>query len=160
MTSRDPEKATDAAVRLRVAENEGGRDEPVSKPRNRWSIFLAVSLLGLLALIWLRPERQALVIPIPISHEAVRATKSLVKHQESSTTSAPAATGSVLECFQVAQPVLTPNGASYQSTAEDGSTLMTDIAATSSSDSCSVLLMDHVFASSYGMPFIGGSQEL
>ncbi|EFX04402.1 asparagine amidase a [Grosmannia clavigera kw1407] len=44
-----------------------------------------------------------------------------------------ATSAAVLENFQVAQPVLTPEGAT----------------------SCSVVLMDHVFGYSYGVPFVG-----
>ncbi|KAI1373830.1 peptide N-acetyl-beta-D-glucosaminyl asparaginase amidase A-domain-containing protein [Hypoxylon crocopeplum] len=51
-----------------------------------------------------------------------------------STSSAPAATNTPLECFQVAAPVLTPQGD------EAGTT---------------VVLMEHSFANSYGFPFVG-----
>lgn len=53
----------------------------------------------------------------------------------------------VLDCFQVSQPVLTPGGPS---------TNLSKIAEGSpSEEACSVLLMEHVFAFSYGMPFVG-----
>ncbi|KAI1498092.1 peptide-N4-(N-acetyl-beta-glucosaminyl)asparagine amidase A [Biscogniauxia marginata] len=92
--------------------------------------------------------------------ERLGARSDLVKHQElsntTSTTSSPAPTGTVLECFQVAPPVLIPEGASHQSTVSDGSGVSNEIAAASSAgESCTVLLMEHVFGFSYGMPFIG-----
>ncbi len=48
----------------------------------------------------------------------------------------------VLECFQVAQPVLTPQGpATNRSPGGSGG--------------CTVTLMDHVFGNSYGAPYVG-----
>ncbi|XXH03826.1 hypothetical protein Hte_010232 [Hypoxylon texense] len=70
-------------------------------------------------------------------------------HDSLATISAPIAAESPLECFQVAQPVLTHNGPSTQkpgtqTTAKDNQ-----------SEPCSVLLMEHVFGFSYGQPFVG-----
>jgi hypothetical protein len=56
-------------------------------------------------------------------------------NKRSDVPSAQAASATVVECFQVAQPVLRPKV----------------------DEPCSVLLMDHVFANSYGLPFIGQS---
>ncbi|EFQ29087.1 hypothetical protein CGRA01v4_11491 [Colletotrichum graminicola] len=57
-----------------------------------------------------------------------------------------------LECFQVAQPVLGPNGPVYQEVgnSDDGK-------GTSPADftGCRVQLMDHSFGNSYGKPFVG-----
>jgi hypothetical protein len=61
----------------------------------------------------------------------------------------------VLECFQVAEPILTPNGASYQSSADNGSTVTTQITNGPPQGACTVLLMDHSFGNSYGAPFVG-----
>lgn len=47
-----------------------------------------------------------------------------------------AATTPLLECFQVAEPVLLPSSSGYE-------------------ESCTVTLMDHQFANSYGAPFVG-----
>lgn len=69
----------------------------------------------------------------------------------------PSATSSVLDVFQVYQPVLTPNGATDETTLGDGSENTTSLASASSGASCQVLLMDHVFAFSYGAPFVGKS---
>ncbi|KAJ9156109.1 Peptide-N4-(N-acetyl-beta-glucosaminyl)asparagine amidase A [Pleurostoma richardsiae] len=67
------------------------------------------------------------------------------------TTSAPAATATALECFQVAQPVLMPQGA----VGSDGSTVTSGTGSPAAQgDSCTLVLMDHVFAYSYGIPFV------
>lgn len=58
------------------------------------------------------------------------------------------ATGTVLVDFQVHQPVLTPEGATLDSGKSNGE-------AGDVQDSCQVVLMDHVFAYSYGEPYIG-----
>lgn len=64
------------------------------------------------------------------------------------TTSSAIVTGTVLVDFQVHQPVLTPDGATLDSGKSNGE-------AGDVQDSCQVLLMDHVFAYSYGEPYIG-----
>ncbi|KAL8392700.1 hypothetical protein RB595_002769 [Gaeumannomyces hyphopodioides] len=58
----------------------------------------------------------------------------------------PARRRGVVECLQVAQPVLMPK------VDNDGDSAGRDPKA---SRSCSVVLMDHVFARSYGQPFVG-----
>lgn len=63
-------------------------------------------------------------------------------------TSSATATGTVLVDIQVHQPVLTPDGATLDSGKSNGE-------AGGVQDSCQVLLMDHVFAYSYGEPYIG-----
>ncbi|KAI1190235.1 peptide N-acetyl-beta-D-glucosaminyl asparaginase amidase A-domain-containing protein [Nemania serpens] len=86
----------------------------------------------------------------------------------SATTSAPTPTPTptrpALECFQVAEPVLTPSGVTRRDSshlpalasadqipieAEDGR------GGSSSSAPCAVVLMEHTFANSYGAPFVG-----
>ncbi|KAH8910995.1 hypothetical protein BR93DRAFT_873525 [Coniochaeta sp. PMI_546] len=79
----------------------------------------------------------------------------VARRQGSPTSSAAAASPTVLECFQVAPPVLTPRGASYQATESDGSEVFLDAGNSASKEVCTVLLMEHSFAWSYGMPFIG-----
>lgn len=76
----------------------------------------------------------------------------LVKYQVPSPT--PSATG-LLECFQVYQPVLTPNGATAETTLSGGSEDTTTLAPTDKASSCEVVLMQHDFAFSYGIPFVG-----
>jgi hypothetical protein len=79
----------------------------------------------------------------------------LVKHA----VPAPAATSAIalLEDFQVYQPVLTPSGATDDTTLDNGSENTTAIAQTSATSSCQVLLMEHIFGYSYGIPFVGKS---
>lgn len=64
------------------------------------------------------------------------------------TTATASATSSVLVDFQVHQPVLTPDGATLDSGTSNGE-------AGDVTDSCQVVLMDYVFAYSYGEPYIG-----
>lgn len=66
------------------------------------------------------------------------------------TSATPAAT--VLEVFQVHQPVLTPSGPTLDDAAAGDDD---DASGGAAGNSCSVVLMDHVFAFSYGAPFIG-----
>lgn len=66
----------------------------------------------------------------------------------SATSSAASATGTVLVDYQVHQPVLMPEGATLDSGVSNGE-------AGDVQDSCQVVLMDYVFAYSYGEPFIG-----
>jgi len=68
------------------------------------------------------------------------------------TTTSATAAATVLEVFQVHQPVLTPSGPTLDDAAasdDDGAS------AGSAANACSVVLMDHVFAFSYGAPFVG-----
>lgn len=66
------------------------------------------------------------------------------------TTTSATAAATVLEVFQVHQPVLTPSGPTLDDAAGGD-----DDDAPGGSASCSVVLMDHVFAYSYGAPFVG-----
>ncbi|KAI1283504.1 peptide N-acetyl-beta-D-glucosaminyl asparaginase amidase A-domain-containing protein [Xylaria sp. FL0933] len=73
------------------------------------------------------------------------------------TTSVP--TPTPLECFQVAEPVLTPSGVTRRDISQLPSlesTGQTPIGAATEDDAspCSVVLMEHTFASSYGAPYI------
>lgn len=67
-----------------------------------------------------------------------------------STAASESATGTVLVDFEVHQPVLTPKGATLDSGESNGE-------AGEIKDSCEVILMDYVFAYSYGEPYIGKS---
>ena len=57
------------------------------------------------------------------------------------------ATKDPLRCFQVANPVMTPEGIVVDNEILDGPAPY--------ASSCEVTLMDHVFANSYGQPFVG-----
>lgn len=72
----------------------------------------------------------------------------LRRQSTSVTTTSATATSTVLEDFEVHQPVLTPSGA----TLDDGQSTQDS---SSVEAACSVVLMDHVFAYSYGEPYIG-----
>lgn len=78
------------------------------------------------------------------------------KRQETGVASARAPEKTVLECFQVAQPVLTPDGATYFPPASgEGSSAGSEKESPSAKESCTVLLMEHTFGWSYDKPFIG-----
>lgn len=62
----------------------------------------------------------------------------------------------LLEDFQVYQPVFFPSGAvDDTATSESQDTVATIDSATSSGSSCQVLLMEHSFGFSFGIPFVG-----
>lgn len=82
------------------------------------------------------------------------ASFSLVKHAVAAPSATPSSTA-VLEVFQVYQPVLTPSGATDDTTTGDGSENTTTIAQSGTASSCEVTLMVHSFGYSYGMPFVG-----
>ena len=83
------------------------------------------------------------------------------------TTSAPnsTATQSALECFQVAEPVLTPSGVTRRDLSKPPPAFalanQTPMGADEEEEeeeefeSCSVVLMERVFENSYGAPYIG-----
>lgn len=78
-------------------------------------------------------------------------TLSLVKHSVAASSATPSSTA-VLECFQVAEPVLTPS-VTDGSTSDNESEIT--IPPSKAANSCEVTLMAHTFAYSYGMPFVG-----
>ncbi|KAI1169424.1 peptide N-acetyl-beta-D-glucosaminyl asparaginase amidase A-domain-containing protein [Nemania serpens] len=83
------------------------------------------------------------------------------------TTSAPTPTSTparpALECFQVAEPVLTPAGVTRRdsshlpalASADQVPIEAADGRGGASSAPCAVVLMEHTFANSYGAPFVG-----
>lgn len=113
---------------------------------------LAISLVGCcLGVFWLlsdcmpRSSRGTDPLPTIISKS----------HLEKYAAPTPSATSSVLDVFQVYQPVLTPQGATDETILDNGSENTTSLASASSGASCQVLLMEYVFAFSYGAPFVG-----
>ncbi|TGO49482.1 hypothetical protein BOTNAR_0430g00070 [Botryotinia narcissicola] len=64
-------------------------------------------------------------------------------------------TSAVLEVFQVYQPVLIPPGVSDETASYDGVEETSIIASTNVATSCKVVLMEHTFGYSYGIPFVG-----
>ena len=133
-----------------------GTEEENLRGNSLWSgtgiKVLAVALVGCcLGVLWLvsdcmpRSSRGADPLPTIISKS----------HLEKYAAPLPSATSSVLDVFQVYQPVLTPEGATDETILGDGSENTTSLAAASSEASCQVLLMEYVFAFSYGAPFVG-----
>ncbi|KAI0551151.1 peptide N-acetyl-beta-D-glucosaminyl asparaginase amidase A-domain-containing protein [Xylaria curta] len=79
-----------------------------------------------------------------------------------STASAPTPTRQPLECFQVAEPVLTPSGLTRRDANQipvfapaDQKPIEAVVDGGNQSSPCTVVLMDHTFANSYGAPFVG-----
>ncbi|KAI0181267.1 peptide N-acetyl-beta-D-glucosaminyl asparaginase amidase A-domain-containing protein [Hypoxylon sp. FL1284] len=70
--------------------------------------------------------------------------------EPSADNSALADTSTPLECFQVTEPVLTPQGPALS----DGVTALRADPASAEAE-CTVVLMEHSFANSYGAPFVG-----
>ncbi|KAI1468016.1 peptide-N4-(N-acetyl-beta-glucosaminyl)asparagine amidase A [Daldinia caldariorum] len=113
-----------------------------SRSRSRFKLISALSTLLLLAwYIKLNFEQ------CPSLLDLKQVTRSELEPQVSRVIPAEAQTKAPLECFEVAQPVLTPGGPSGNG--------LTRIDNVSQDNSCSVLLMEHVFAFSYGTPFVG-----
>ncbi|KAI0205316.1 peptide N-acetyl-beta-D-glucosaminyl asparaginase amidase A-domain-containing protein [Astrocystis sublimbata] len=74
----------------------------------------------------------------------------------------PAPTQPPLECFQVAEPVLTPSGLTRRDLSlvpsfapADQKPIEAAVDDSSQPSPCAVVLMEHTFASSYGAPFVG-----
>ncbi|KAI1416144.1 hypothetical protein F5Y13DRAFT_154656 [Hypoxylon sp. FL1857] len=120
-----------------------------SDGRSRFKLVLA--LLGLFSFICsTRMHLGIWFLASPSLKQAIRSE--FEQLQGLLTTVSSTENRTVLECFQVAQPVLGPNGPISQSTVSNET-------GTAGQDSlgepCSVLLMDHVFGFSYGKPFVG-----
>ncbi|KAI0891359.1 hypothetical protein F4806DRAFT_506585 [Annulohypoxylon nitens] len=107
-----------------------------------------LALLGLLSLVWL--ARIYLRFSFSTLSKINPVNRSEIELLQNSF-NAPPVPG-VLECFQVSQPVLSFNGPNSKSTADDGQRVTREDIA---NQTCSVLLMDHVFGFSYGKPFVG-----
>ncbi|KAI0157530.1 peptide N-acetyl-beta-D-glucosaminyl asparaginase amidase A-domain-containing protein [Xylariaceae sp. FL1272] len=64
-----------------------------------------------------------------------------------------------LECFQVAEPILTPSGLTPRDLSNPPPTGQKPIGSSDASESvaspCTVVLMEHMFTNSYGAPFVG-----
>jgi len=114
--------------------------------------FLVAIFASCAVLLWL------LVACVPAldwpSEVSSTATFGLVKDAVNVPTASAAPSG-VLEVFQVYQPVLTPSGVTDGTVLGDGSENTTTIVPTAANDNCELLLMEHSFGYSYGMPFVG-----
>lgn len=131
--------------------------ESGSSPRGAVGIRSKVVILTFIgcciALIWLLND--CLPTNSLMEDKKTSAAFELVKHRAPAASPTPS-TGA-LEVFQVYQPVLTPSGATDETTLSDGKENTTTIAQTESTKSCEVVLMEHSFAQSYGLPFVGKS---
>jgi len=131
---------------------DGASFETGCRTKWGWYRLLLLTFAGsCVGLFWLFSD--CLVATNREQHEVTLTSLDLVKNAAR----APAATPStaVLECFQVYQPVLFPSGAVDETVTSDGSDNTTTIAPTASASSCEVLLMEHSFGFSYGIPFVG-----
>lgn len=164
---------------LEASEVEMGYEEKVELPiyRPKWSaprslsrLLLPLLICGCATFLWLslsgsaiESKAKAIVTPeesiiAHADHEADLVKYTAVETSVSVTTTvvAPTSTG-VLEVFQVYQPVLTPKGVTDETTLSNGAENTTTIAATESTSACELLLMDHSFGFSYGLPFVGNA---
>ncbi|GAB1313873.1 hypothetical protein MFIFM68171_04083 [Madurella fahalii] len=161
MASADPEKqATNAA------DDDDARRRSSSgqcKTRGRLLLWLAVLFVALLAFMrmpstWCRPGELSLAqrwtSRVDQDHrephsQGIKSRSPTVKSRETTaTTSTVAPTRTVLKTFEVAPPVLMPDGPADS----DGSTRH---GKDYSPELCTVLLMRHDFAWSYNAPFVG-----
>lgn len=119
----------------------------------RWQLFLFVALIIVFIVLFRDcPQDEPEFKPVTRTTTAARLWKNAATP---SSTPTPLPSG-VLECFQVHQPVLTPSGLTDDRVSSDGSSGTTSvIAPTDPKPSCSLLLMQHSFAYSYGIPFVG-----
>jgi hypothetical protein len=138
--------------KLLLGKVDGSGSEQRCRNKRGWYRLSLLTFVGCcIGLFWLFSD--CLVASHGEQHEVTSASLDLVKNAAR----APAATPStaVLECFQVYQPVLFPSGAVDETVTSDGSDNTTTIAPTASASSCEVLLMEHSFGFSYGIPFVG-----
>jgi hypothetical protein len=110
-------------------------------------LLIAIVIGSCIALVWMLHD--CLPTKKLQQEDLVSSTFRLVKDAVSASTSG------VTEDFQVYQPVFTPSGATDETTLPNGSENTTTVAQTNTTSSCQVLLMQHVFAFSYGLPFVG-----
>jgi hypothetical protein len=110
-------------------------------------LLLAVIVISCISLVWTLHD--CLPAKKLYNEDSVSSTFHLVKDAVSASPSG------VLEDFQVYQPVFTPSGATDETTTDSGLENTTTIAQTTATSSCQVLLMNHSFAFSYGIPFVG-----
>ncbi len=136
---------------LRAIKTDVPRSHRLLTPNITLKAWLFAFVGSCLALTWLLHDS------LPTTewdyHQPPLPTFDLVKNA----VPAPSATpySSVLECFQVYQPVLTPSGATDETVLGNGSENTTTIAEIETNNSCDVVLMVHSFGLSYGKPFVG-----
>ncbi|TEY31814.1 hypothetical protein BOTCAL_0774g00020 [Botryotinia calthae] len=125
--------------------------EPVNKNRKTTKnikLFLLILFSCGLSLIWLL-RSCSLEDVVDVSPKS-----NLIKYSAAPAPSA-TPTSAVLEVFQVYQPVLIPPGVSDETASYNGAEETSIIASTNVATSCKVVLMEHTFGYSYGIPFVG-----
>jgi len=134
----------------KAEEGESYGRQHKSKPGWYWLLVLALVGCGV-SLFWLFSDCSLASqvgkheVPPPAHDLATKAARA----------PAAAASSGVLECFQVYQPVFFPSGAVDGTITSDGSENTTTISPAAPASSCEVLLMEHSFGFSYGIPFVG-----
>ncbi|KAI0881646.1 uncharacterized protein GGS22DRAFT_54560 [Annulohypoxylon maeteangense] len=118
------------------------------KKDNQSKSVLLLALLGLLSFIWL--ARIYLGISLPASPTINPVSRYGLDLLRGSLNAPPSP--KVLECFQVSQPVFSPNSPYSKSAVDNGRAVAREDIP---DEPCSALLMDHVFGFSYGKPFVG-----
>ncbi len=143
----DPEKRLPS-----LGDGEAERDR-IAEPRRGSGVLRLVLVLALILVVLPRAgvvcwRRAAAVWPPGGGGEN---TGTPVARRDDASAAADAARpkAAALECFQVAQPVLTPAGPATS----DG--VVGVGAGSSPAKPCSVLLMNHSFGNSYNQPFVG-----
>jgi hypothetical protein len=151
---------------LLTLEEDNGTQPSLERPQRRrtlpWlALFLGVSVILSIGATFHRCSAETSLFTSHVASQVNRAHAELRSHAISSrsstvkldetasvTTSAAAPTRTVLKTFEVAQPVLMPDGPAES----DGSTRH---GKDYSPELCTVLLMRHDFAWSYDAPFVG-----
>lgn len=120
----------------------------------RWFVALSVLPVGWSHLFDARDPRQSIIKKTDnILPPLFRFHKELDGDPTASPVPAgPVATAPPLECFQVAEPVLTEAGLTLRGASQPYGNETVEVAST---PSCSQVLMVHSFANSYGAPFVG-----
>ena len=160
MASSDPEKRA-----ILTAEDDRIFQSPQEKPPRRRALHWLVIFLGALVVfsIGVTSRRCSAATSLFTSHGASQshhahaglASQGIISRspanrarETTATTSAAAPNRTVLKTFEVAQPVLMPDGpAESDGSTRDGRDYSPEL--------CSVLLMRHDFAWSYNAPFVG-----
>ncbi|KAI0853118.1 peptide-N4-(N-acetyl-beta-glucosaminyl)asparagine amidase A [Daldinia vernicosa] len=146
MITQTPNKASSSikAPHQPLHQHHNALRKPTIAIEDRPRLKLILALFGLLSLAWFIKLNFK---QCPSILDLKQATRSEFEPEIPRQIPASLQAQTPLECFQVAQPVLTPNGpsGSRPKSAEGPSP----------EKACSVLLMEHVFAFSYGTPFVG-----
>ncbi|KAI5862428.1 peptide N-acetyl-beta-D-glucosaminyl asparaginase amidase A-domain-containing protein [Durotheca rogersii] len=121
--------------------------------------FLLVAILAALSAARPEPQSRNVVRNDPrAKRNSLARFKNLIDMGTDETrtdSAAPAATTAPLECFQVAEPVLTHEGLKFRDAALQQIAAPTPAGSSTGADASTVLLFEHSFTNSYGYPFVG-----